>query len=161
MIEERSLIHLRVCRAVFDLRAHFWSMAICVAIVGCAPGEGSLVPGKVTLEYVGISDSEMTVTLANGLDRAIYVRGYRNLSLTISVWPGETEIVCAPDPGRRESAGFGIYEGRQPGFSKVSANTRVKLVIPTSFPQQYKGKECRFELMLKDGTTVGPIEFHP
>jgi hypothetical protein len=136
-------------------------MAICVAIVGCASGDGSLVPGKVTLEYVGISDSEMTVTLANGLDREIYLRGHRNLSLAISVWPGETEIACDPAPGRRESAGFGIYEGRQPGFSKVSANTRVKLVIPATFPQQYKGKDCRLELMLKDGATVGPIQFRP
>jgi hypothetical protein len=151
----------RCARILRNLHAQYWLLAIAIAVAGCKSGDGSPTPGKVSVEFVGMSDSEVIVTLANGLDRAIYIEGSRNFSRAIQVWSSETEIVCKTAPGRSESALFGFTHGREPKFIELSPNKRAKLIIPTTFPQQHKGSLCHLQLMLKDGTIVGPTEFRP
>ena len=143
------------------LLPHYAWLTIIGALVGCMPSEAPPTPGRVSLEFDGMSDSEVTFRLANGLNRAIYIPGSRTFSLAIGMSPYDTQIQCEGiQYERSEAALFGFVHGKSK-FIEVSPGKRVKLFIPTTLPQRYKGGRCRLELVLKDGTIVGPSEFQP
>lgn len=108
-----------------------------------------------------MSDSEVIVRLENGLDRPIYVEGYRTLSRAIQVSSSNAQIVCVISPGHSESTLFGFSDGPKPKFVQLSPNADARVIVATTFPQQYKGSRCSLELTLKDGTTVGPTPIGP
>jgi hypothetical protein len=100
-----------------------------VALGGCTSGEAPLTPGKIDLEFVGISESDLTVRLGNGLDRAVYVRGERIAAfLPIGMYQTDSSIDCETTLGFRGSL-FGFTEVK-PTYIKVSPGERVKLVHP-------------------------------
>lgn len=127
-------------------------------LLGCQPTEAPAA-GRISLKLHRMSDSDVTFLLANGLDSAIYVRGNRTLSLAIRTWPRDTGIECeAGSKSEEESLGFA--HGKATDF-EVSPGEQVRVVVPTTLPQRYKGGVCRISLSLRDGPLVGPIEFHP
>lgn len=136
-------------------------VTIVFAAAGCDSDEGSPIPGKVSVEFVSMTDSEVIARLENGLDRPIHIKGYRTLSRAIQVSGSGAQIGCITSPGHSESTLLGFSDGPQPKFVELSPNNAAKVVIRTTFPQQYKGSRCSLELTLKDGTTVGPTEFRP
>ncbi|HKU16686.1 MAG TPA: hypothetical protein VJQ52_20000 [Steroidobacteraceae bacterium] len=143
-----------------NLHAQYWLLlVVVVAVAACERDAGPPTPGRATVEFVGMSDSDVTLTLGNGFDRAIYIRGSRTLSRAIQVWRSETEITCETAAGQWESALFGSTEGIEPRFVELLPQTRTRLVIPTTFPQQHKGRRCHLTLILRDGMIVGPTEF--
>jgi hypothetical protein len=109
------------------------------------------------------------LTLVNGLDHAIYIRGLSRtltLSRVIDVMRADSEISCMTLPTSPESTPesnaslFGSVDvvGKWQ-YVEVPANGRAKLVIATTFPQEHKRNRCRISVRLKDGTVVGPTEF--
>ena len=148
-------------KALLGLYARYLLVTIMIAAAGCGSGDGSPTPGKLSVEFVSMSDSEVIARLENGLDRPIYIQGYRTFSRVIQMSSSDTQIVCVTSPGHSESALFGFSDGPQPKFVALSPNNDAKVVIATTFPQQHKGSRCSLELTLKDGTTVGPTEFRP
>lgn len=144
-----------------------WLGAFVIVIAGCTSGDDA-TQGKVTLEFVGISESGMTVWLVNGLNHAIYVRGAaREPPGVIDVMSADTEISCqmpwTPESGAVGSTSmFAFVHGiGEWSYAEVPPKGRATLAIETKFPQQFHGGPCRIHLRLKDETVVGPAEFNP
>ena len=119
-------------------------------------------PGKIHLAFVGMTDSEATFELANGLHESITIRGARTFSFAIQTWPGETGMTCENVPNRGvEEQLPGLAHGGDPTFFDVSPGERVRLVVATTLPQRHKGGTCQFRLVLRSGAIVESEEFHP
>lgn len=134
-------------------------VTIVLAVAGCDSADRSTVPGTVSMDFVGMSGTEVVVRLKNGLDRPIRIEGYRTLARGIQVPSVNTQIVCNPSSERSESELFGFLDGPRPRFVELSPKSEAKVIIRTTFPQLYQGSRCNVELMLEDRTIVGPIEF--
>ena len=115
--------------------------------------------GKISLQYTGSSKSDVSFSLKNGTSKAVFVRGGRTLSLAIEAWDSGFECEKIPHTVPEDEP-IGFSDGR-PTIFKISPSERIRLVIPTTFPQRYKGGLCRLNLMLHDGTIIGPCEFRP
>ena len=135
----------------------------CVAIgstlTGCERKESLPLSGEISLRYTHSSKSDVSFSLQNGTNRAIYIRGGRTLSLAIEAWDAGFECERIPHTVPEEEP-IGFSEGRS-SVVKVSPGQQARLVIPATLPQQYKGGLCRLKLMLQDGTVIGPFEFRP
>lgn len=143
--------------------------ALVIAVAGCTSGGTAAPSGKVSLEFVSMSDSSVTIALVNGLDHAIYIRGAsRGPSAAIDVMSADSEISCMTLPTSPESTpeaytslfGFVHGIGEWP-YAEVPPKGRATLTIETKFPQHHRGSRCRLQLRLKDETVVGPAEFDP
>jgi hypothetical protein len=135
------------------------SIFLLVTLVGCAPSSETTRTGKVTFEYDGISESDVSFRLHNGADRSIYLRGARTLTLAVDPW--DAGIACdAISPGGSEEDLIGFSEGT-PTIFDIKPGESVRLLIRTKLPQRYKGGVCHVRLRLKDGSTVGPTDFRP
>jgi hypothetical protein len=128
------------------------------AVLGCQPSEAPAA-GRISLTFHGMSDSDVAFFLANGLDSAVYVRGNRTLSLAVRTWPRDTGIECETG-SKSEEEPLGFAHGKAT-YIEVSPGEQIRVVVPTTLPQRYKGGVCRISLSLRDGSLVGPIEFRP
>jgi hypothetical protein len=150
----------RTSRYLLALIRHCYLVMIAPALLGCQPNETPSA-GRISLTFHRSSGSDATFLLANGLDQAIYIRGNRTLSLAIRTWPGDTGIECETVPNSKsEEEPLGFAHGKATYF-EVSPGERIKLVVRTTLPQRYKGGLCRISVVLRDGSLVGPLEFHP
>ena len=52
-----SCLNHGIWRVLCNLQARYWFAAIVVGISGCMSGSDSPTSGKISLEFVGISDS--------------------------------------------------------------------------------------------------------
>jgi hypothetical protein len=146
-----------------------WLAAFVIAVSGCTSGDNVASPGKVSLEFVGISDSAVTVALVNGRGHAIYLRGVRKApSEPIEIMSVDSAISCmtlptsSPTTPEAYAALFGVADGiGEWPYAEVPANGRATVVIDTRFPQQHHGSRCGLQLRLKDGTEVGTAELEP
>lgn len=140
------------------------SLALLISVstlLGCAKHESELTPGQVTLTYLGISDSDVQFVLANGLDRTISLRGSRTPTLAIRSSFGEAGLWCEnASESKREEAPMGFADGGLKYIDIPPAQT-ARIVIYSPLAKKFAGGTCRLNLMLKDGTVVGPVEFHP
>jgi len=147
--------------------ATHWLGAFVVVVAGCTSGD-DVTQGKVTLEFIGISESGVTVSLVNGLHHAIYVRGVaQESSGVIDVMSADTEITCmmpwTPESGAQGSTSmFAFVHGvGEWSYAEVPAKGQATLAIETRFPQKFHGGPCSLHLRLKDETVVGPAQFNP
>jgi hypothetical protein len=136
-------------------------LLIATAVTGGGSDDSPPTPGRLSLEFVSMSDAEVVARLGNGSDRPIFIQGSRTFSRAIQVSGSNAQVVCVTSPGRSESALFGFSDGPQPRFVELPPNSEAKVIISTTFPQEHKGSRCSLELTLKDGTSVGPTEFFP
>ena len=145
--------------------ASYWLGALVIAVAGCTSGD-DVTQGEVTLEFIGMSESGVTISLVNGSAHAIYVRGAaRDRSGVIDVMSADTEISCetpwTPTSGAEVGTSMFAFVhgvGAWP-YAKVPPRTRATLAIETKFPQKFRGGPCRLQLRLKDDAVVGPAEF--
>lgn len=166
MPERNNGSRVRVLRSI---RECYLVAAIVLASGGCAPAEAPPVRGRIDLKFEGVSksdarSSEVTFILANGLDRAIYIRGDRTFSRAIRMLRPDADISCTVTDSASARTEVGIdfgFADRDTKFFEVSPNERVTVVIPTQPLQSYKSGRCYIKLISKEGTTVGPIEFQP
>lgn len=136
-------------------------MAICLVLVACGAREAPPASGRIIMEYVDISESDVIVRLVNGSSSAIYVRAEYALSLDVVTWPSATSISCESiPPGLMIENPLPLADGASRRI-QVSPGDHVRLKIITGIPQQYKGGRCHLTLRLDDGTAVGPIDFRP
>jgi hypothetical protein len=147
-----------------------WLLTVfAVAAAGCTSGSNDTNADEVTLEFVSISDSGVTVTLMNGLHHTIYIRGARQEpSGPVYVMYDDSEIECTTRPTSPDSAPevgtslFGIVHGIGAWtYSAVASKERATLMIDTKFPQRFRGGHCRLQVRLKDETVTGAAEFNP
>jgi hypothetical protein len=158
-----SVLHMN-----HELRhANRWLAGFLIAAAGCTSGNGSVALEASSLEFVGISGSDVTVVLSNGLDSAIYIRGARRAhSDVIDVMSADSEIRCIarptspPTTPESNMAMFAfVHAVGEWSYAKVQPKGKATLVIATTFPQQHKGNRCSISLRLKDETVVGATEF--
>jgi hypothetical protein len=150
----------RTSKYLLALIRHGGLVMLAPALLGCEPNEAPSA-GQISLTFDRLSGSDATFLLANGLDQAIYIRGNLMPSLAIRTWPRDTGIGCETIPNlRSEEEPLGFAHGKATYF-EVLPGERIKLVVPTTLPQRYKGGLCRISLVLRDGSLVGPVEFHP
>jgi hypothetical protein len=136
-------------------------VAMGVVLVACRPNDGAPASGRIVLEHIATSESDVMFSLINETSRAIYLRGSRTVTWAVRTWPGDTGITCESNPpGRMGEDPIGFAHGT-PGQIEVSPGDRVRLKIGSTLPQEYKGGRCRLTLRLQDGTAVGPAEFQP
>jgi hypothetical protein len=153
----------RACIAVRgNLQAYSWTLVFAAALAGCTSGESAPVPGKVNLELSGISDSEVSATLSNGLDRPVRIRGNRTLSWAVRMSSINAPFGCGGGAysGIWQTEGFGYFNEKLSSI-EVSPGEKKSLVVPTTLPKKYKGGRCTLAVKLEDGTVVGPVEFRP
>jgi hypothetical protein len=144
-----------------------WLAGFLMAAVGCTSGDGSVAQEASSLKFVGMSGSDVTVVLANGLDSAIYIRGERRSdSDVIDVMSADSEIRCItlptspPTTPESNASMFAFIHGAAEwSYAKVQPKGNATLVIATTFPQQHRGNRCSISVRLKDETVVGPAEF--
>lgn len=132
-----------------------------VILAGCAPAGEPHTRGEISLQFEKMSEKGLTLTLANGLDRTVYILGDRTFLLALRVWPPEGDVSCqarSPSPLTTELVS---PDGSGSKFLEIAPERRVKIFIPTQLPHQSKGGFCRVYLNLKDGTRVGPVDFRP
>lgn len=141
--------------------ACYWILTAVITLVGCAPAEEPMRRGEVSLKFEHTSDSEVTFALTNGLDREIHIRGERTLFRAIRTWPPHASVPCQAGAPSRLTEELGGFHEPDLKFVDVSPGERVKLVVRTTLPQQSKGGRCWLKLPVKDGATIGPIEFRP
>jgi hypothetical protein len=152
---ERKGKVVRVCLGTL------WFVAIGIGLVACKPGGAPPPPGKVNLEYVETSKSEVIFILANGSSKTLSIRGRRTLSLGVQPWTSDTGIECETIPSKgSEEDPIGLGDGN-PVIFKISPGEQVRLTIPTTLPQRFKGGHCRLSLLLQDGRIIGPTDFQP
>lgn len=142
-------------------RTHIWLLAMVVILVGCAPAGEPPTRGEIRLQFAQMSEKDLTVTLANGLDRTVYILGDRTLLQAIRVWPPEAEVSCRASASSGLTTELVILSQSGSEFVGIAPGKRAKIVIPTTLPHQSKGGFCLVYLDLKDGTRVGPVEFRP
>lgn len=132
-----------------------------IALVACKPAPPVVLSGQPSLEYLGMSRSDISLILTNGSNKTISVRGGRTMFSGIRILTGDSSIECdaVPSKGSEEDP-IGLGTGNPIVFN-ISSGEQTRLTIPTTLPQRYKGGRCRLRLVIKDGTVVGPIEFHP
>ena len=145
-------------QAFVGLFARYLLVATGVAAAGCGAGNASPTPGKIGLQFVSMSESEVIARLENGSDQPIYIMGDRTLSRAIDVASSVVEIACNSSTGPAESVLFGFVDGPKQRFAELSPNSVAMVNIATRFPSQHKGSRCEMSLALKDGKIVGPIE---
>lgn len=140
--------------------AYIWSL-IAAFQVGCGPTSEPPPDGVISLKFEGLSDADLTLALANGLEKAIQIQGERTLMQSIRVWPPDAEVSCrsAATPGL--TAELGMLGQGTSQFVVIAPGEHVKLHIQTKFPQRYTGGRCSVSLHLKDGTNIGPVDFRP
>jgi hypothetical protein len=136
-------------------------LAMVVVLVGCAPAGEPPTSGEIRLQFAQKSEKDLTLTLANGLDRTVYVLGDRTLLRAIRVWPPEAEVSCRASGSTAVTTEVLILSQSGSEYVAIAPGKRVKIVIPTSLPHQSKGGFCDVYLDLKDGTKVGPLAFRP
>ena len=144
-----------------NTRTCTWLLTVAIGLGGCTPAGAPLKHGEITLNYESTSETALTLTLTNGLDREVVVTGDRTIFLEIRVWPPNAEISCQSSAS---SALTTEVVGLSRGSVKdvpISPNKIVKIVVPTTLPHQSQGGQCTLYLNLKDGTRVGPVEFRP
>jgi hypothetical protein len=147
--------------------AERWLAGFLIAAVGCTSDNGSAAQEVLSLKFVEMSGSDVTVVLANGLDSAIYIRGKRRAhSDVIDVMSADSEIRCItlqtspPTTPELNTSMFSfVHAAGEWSYAKVQPKGKATLVIATTFPQQYKGNRCSISVRLKDETVVGPAEF--
>jgi hypothetical protein len=144
-----------------NVRASAWLLTMIVFLGGCTPAADPRPSGEISLKFERMSDTSLTLELANGLKQAVYIRGDRTFLLAIRAWPPDAEVSCQAS----ESSGLTteIVSFSQGGseFVEIAPGKRVEIVIPTTLPQRSKGGSCSVYLHLKDDTRVGPVEFRP
>jgi hypothetical protein len=131
-----------------------WYITISSVLMACEHKHSSQLSGVISAEYTGSSTSDVSFGLAN-----IHIRGGRTLSLAIEAWDAGFE--CKRDPHAVPDEDPIAFHDGSPVMFKVSPGDRARLVIATTFPQQYKGGNCTLRIRLSDGMVVGPFEFRP
>jgi hypothetical protein len=149
-------------RLASSASAAFGAAIIGLAVAACKPANAPSPTGQVRLEYLKSSDDEVTFSLRNESAQTIHFRGLgRTLSWAVRVWPGDTGFECEPTPGSAtDEDPLGLADGSW-GTYEVAPGKQVTMVIYTTFPQKYKGANCRIVQRLLSGTIVGPIGFRP
>lgn len=136
-------------------------MAICITLLACGRHEVPPASGRITMEYVETSGSDVIVRLVNGSNNAVYVRAEDALSWVFVTWPSATSIRCESiPPGLMVENPLPLADGASRRV-QVSPGEQVRLKVTTGTPQHYKGGRCHLTLRLDDGAVVGPIEFKP
>lgn len=135
-------------------------LSLVLVLTGCRREEPAVVSNDVLLEYEGMSESDVTFTLVNGLDHPITVRGTRTLFMNLRTWPGTTNIQCSSAiDGTSESEPLSIHDGDS-GFFKVEPGDRTTLIVETKLAQRFKGDVCTIRLIMWDGPQKR-FEFRP
>jgi hypothetical protein len=142
-------------------RTHIWLLTMIVILVGCAPTGEPATRGEISLKFEHVSDTSLTLTLTNGLERAVYIRGDRTFSLAIRVWPPDAEVSCQASPSSGLTTEIVSLGQSGSKFVAIGPDKREKIVIPTTLPQRSRGGSCNVYLHLKDDTRVGPVKFQP
>ena len=132
-----------------------------VLLVGCAPAGEPPVHGEISLKFESMSGKSLTLALANGTERTVYVRGDRTFLRAIQVWPPDGEVSCQASATSGLTTEIASLSQGGSEFVEIAPDERVKIVIPTTLPQRSKGGSCSVYLHLKDGTRVGPVKFGP
>lgn len=142
-------------------RTYIWPLPLALNLAGCAPAGEPPARGEISLNFERVSEESLTLTLANGLERAVHIPGERTLSLAIRVWPPDGIVSCRASASSELTTEIGTLGGPDTTFVAIAPGKRVKIVIPTMLPHRSKGGYCDVYLDLKDGTRVGPVEFRP
>lgn len=142
-----------------NLCKHTLLLIMIVLLAGCARTAEPPTSREISLKFERMSDTSLTLELANGLEQAVYIRGDRAFLLAIRVWPPDSEVSCQAN----DSSGLTteIVNHSQGGskFVEIGPGRRVEIVIPTTLPHRSKNGSCSVSLYLKDDTRVGPVEF--
>lgn len=78
-----------------------------------------------------MSDASLTLTLANGLDRAVYIRGDRTFLPAIRVWPPDGEVSCQARASSGLTTEVVCLSQAGSKFVAIAPDKRVKIVITT------------------------------
>lgn len=143
------------------LRTYFLLLIMVVTLVGCGPAREPVTTGEISLQFKQMSEEGMSLALANGLERTVYILGDRTFSLAIRVWPPDAEVSCQASPFSPLWTDVVINSRSGSQFVAIAPGKRVKILIPSQLPYQSKGGFCTVYLHLKDGTRAGPLEFRP
>ena len=142
-------------------RTYGWLVTMVVILVGCAPAGEPPTRGEISLQFEQMSEEGLALTLANGLDRTVYILGDRTFLRAIRVWPPEGEVSCQASASSALTTEVVSLSGSGSKFMAIAPDKRVKIFIPTTLSRPSKGGFCRIYLHLKDGTRVGPVKFRP
>jgi hypothetical protein len=126
-----------------------WLIATGIPVAGCQPENRPPPPGKVSLQFLGMSGTDAEFQLGNGTAKAIGLIGARSLV------PGfDFSIVCNGsilNDVPSEQHGWGERDAVLPGQS-------MQVVFRAGFE---KGSHCVIQLKLQNGQTVDSNEFQP
>lgn len=124
-------------------------LATATLLAGCHSESRPPSPGKVSLQFVGMSRDDAEFRLGNGTSRALGLVGAHSLV------PGfDYSIICNGSILNQipsEQHGWGERDALLPGQS-------MRVVFRGGFE---KGSRCFIQLKLKDGQTVDSEEFKP
>jgi hypothetical protein len=134
---ERAQQQRAFSSAVRSLLTVCWCATIVSALTGCERKESGSLSGQISLQYTDSSKSDVSFSLKNGTNGAIYIRGGRTLSLAIEAWDGGFECERIPHTVPEEQP-IGFSDGR-PSIFKVSPGERVRLVIAATLPKGTRG----------------------
>lgn len=138
-------------------------VVIAAFLMACKPAVEPSVTGKVELEFVRTSQSDIYFRLVNQTADAISFRG--TVKRSVGAKPWDVFMKCKEVQSQLWTEGpYALVDGG-PESVDVPAGERVDLVVALDlhreFVQQYKGGQCTLNLKLQDGTTIESNEFQP
>lgn len=88
--------------------------------------------GEISLKLERMSDTSLTLTLANGLERAVYIQGEPTFMLAIRVWPPDGEVSCRSSASAVLTTELVSSSQAASEFVAIEPDKRVKVVVPTA-----------------------------
>lgn len=135
------------------------AMTLSAFLVACVPSDKVPVTGHVSVEYERTTDSAVYIKLTNGSARAISLQGSFDIwNRGIEITPGTSMIVCMTG-ATSEEEGPGFSD--PPYFVSIPSRERVRVIIPSTLPQRFKGGRCQLYLHVTSSPDDGNLEFVP
>jgi hypothetical protein len=135
-----------------------WFTTVATALTACGPRQ-THTAGVVSLEYVGISGSDVVFELKNGSSKKVSFRG--TYSILKGADPWDTQIVCEAANGTTGYSHPIALEDRKPASISVSPGDQMRLRMWSQIAAVGKGAHCRLHFKLDDRTILESSEFMP
>ena len=138
-------------------------VVIAAFLAACKPAPQLPVTGKIGLEFVRTSQSDIYFRLENQAADAISFRG--TVKRSVGAKPWDVFMKCKAVQSELWTEGpYTLVDGG-PESVDVPAGERLDLVVALDlhreFVQQYKGGQCKLNLKLQDGAMIESNEFQP
>lgn len=151
----------RLSMVAKDDRALRWVLAISsfvalTALTACGPRQVHSTDAA-TLEFAGISGSDVVFKLKNESSKTISFRGAHSILEGADPW--DTQLVCHDANGTTGYDHPIALVDSKPASISVSPRDQMRLRIGNEIGAGAKGSHCRLRLKLEDQTVIESSEF--